>query len=140
MCAFTSLFKEKSKFPLKLSSINSEEIISSSLPVNIIFLGGSVTEGYNTMYDCKEPYEKDRCEQCYGKYTEGLYRYFQSILDPSIKVTMILLTSGGWTSEVQGDKIIQNLRKQGLVSISIKYLKFNSINNSAIFSILCRQV
>lgn len=107
--------KDGHKYKHSRSDSKNQEI-PSSRPINIIFLGGSVTEGYKTEYDCQTPLIKEVCDTCNGKYTEGLYRYFQSVVNPALNVSFVLLTGGGWTSEVQADKIIDNLRKEGLVS------------------------
>ena len=114
ICELTTALKDKAQFKhSSKSTVNSK--VSKTDPINIIFLGGSVTEGYRTNHDCKAPYDKNRCSSCQGRYTDGLYYYFQSIVDPAVKVKMVMLTGGGWTSEVQADKVIDNLRKQGLV-------------------------
>ena len=122
LCELATLLKDKSSSTNSTTSdssiVNSK--VDTNSPINIIFLGGSVTEGYNTDYDCKG-HDKDQCNGCDGKYTEGLYRYFQSIVAvPSVnQVKLVLLTGGGWTSEIQADKVIGNLRKQGLVCMSL---------------------
>lgn len=97
-------------------------------PINLIFLGGSVTEGYNTRFDCKAPYDMSICENCLGRYTEGIQRYFQNIVSPNISVNLFTLAMGGWTCEVQADKVIDNLRKEGLVS---NVFVHDSLNTSA---------